>query len=203
MRWRRNKKSEISKSITAGATSSLINSGKRVLVPEGNRLNLKVLDKEDYSKYMQELTTAATAGKESATHIKMIHKETFTTTQDWIKTLPDGKIAPIMERVRSYRKAEYVSKKNIYLLSMNVLGLIHSFGVYFCNKAISPFYLFCNVLAIYTGSVSSGKYEKLRTHFQFVVHSYRAIPLKPVIGGDLHPIFLIGGSGGIKITWMG
>ena len=64
---------------------------------------------EDYEKNVAELKKEAEKRQPNDNTVKALLKETHKQRLDWIKTLPNGKIKPILEKFPVFEFGRYVS----------------------------------------------------------------------------------------------
>ena len=63
----------------------------------------------DNSTHIAEIEKEWSKTKPHKPHIKMLLKATFNANQEWIRAEPDGKLAPVLDRIPCYTVACYVS----------------------------------------------------------------------------------------------
>lgn len=78
---------------------------------------------ENYNKNIMELTKEAKKRQPNDKTVKALLKETHQQRLDWIKTLPNGKIKPILEKCPVFEFGRYVSTSLKALLKHFTINL--------------------------------------------------------------------------------
>ncbi|KAL5016716.1 hypothetical protein ScPMuIL_006305 [Solemya velum] len=97
---------------------------KRALVREGELEAFTSLSEEEYIGHMEELKAEWEKPNPSEVHVKALLRETFTNNQAFIKGLPDGQVASVLEKLPCYRESTYVMADFKRLISERQYGRI-------------------------------------------------------------------------------
>jgi hypothetical protein len=110
VRWRHGRDAKKSAAGAVGDTADTPPPAKKRVIVRDAPIARVTLSEEEYSSHLKELQTEwdKPSGK-SSVHIKTLLRETFPNNQEFIKGLPDGQVAAILDRLPCYRDVTYVS----------------------------------------------------------------------------------------------
>ena len=79
------------------------------------------LSEEDYQKHLAQLEKEWKRPKPNESHMFLMLKETYKSNASWIKDLPDGQVAIILDKIPVYENAKYVSVYSFVIICLYVV----------------------------------------------------------------------------------